>query len=183
VILKYQSKNTHLDIFSFLLSMNEVIRYWFRDLKKKLSIFWTKNFVRPHFERYFQVIKFIWWITEGIGASFYFCPQIKIPSGTSHTNIWLLFHFHVKHWPLFMLLGSLWCKILCWAQRNTLDGVKGPTKSEETNPMVHWLQGTIIRKKNYDFISCLFWYAQQQNPYKQTSVFVFIFSMLLLSFY
>jgi uncharacterized membrane protein required for colicin V production len=46
-------------------------------------------------------------------------------------------------------------------------------------------QGPSITKKNDDFIFCLFWYAQQQNPYiyKQTRVFVLIFSMLLFCFY
>jgi hypothetical protein len=44
-------------------------------------------------------------ITEGIGLtgfSFHFGSQKQIPSGSSHTNFWLLFHFNVKNLPIFM---------------------------------------------------------------------------------
>jgi hypothetical protein len=72
-----------------------------------------KNFVRPIFERCFQVRDFCFRITEGIGltgVSFHFWPQKQIPSDR---NFWLLFHFHVKNLPIFMFLGLIWCKILC----------------------------------------------------------------------
>jgi hypothetical protein len=36
-------------------------------------------------------------------------------------------------------------------------------------------QGPNITKKNDDFIFCLFWYAQQQNPYNLKPVFLFSF--------
>jgi hypothetical protein len=94
--------------------------------KKKSSAVWRDfmavqmNFVRPLFERCFQVRDFSFRITEWIGltgVSFNFWPQKQILSGSSHTNFWLLFHFHVKHLPIFMFLGLIWCKILCWAHR------------------------------------------------------------------
>jgi hypothetical protein len=49
-------------------------------------------------------------ITEGIGlagVSFQFGPQKQIPSGSYHTNFWLLFHFHVKNLPILMFLGLI----------------------------------------------------------------------------
>jgi hypothetical protein len=64
----------------------------------------NEKFVRPIFERCFQVRDFSFWITEGIGltgVSFHFWPQEQIPSGSSH--FWLLFHFNVKYWPILML--------------------------------------------------------------------------------
>jgi hypothetical protein len=93
-----------------------------------------ENFVRPIFERCFQVRDFSFRITEGIGltgVSFYFWPQKQIPSG-SHTNFWLLFHFHVKNLPVFKFLGLIWCKILCWAQKSILYGVWNATESHES---------------------------------------------------
>jgi hypothetical protein len=78
----------------------------------------NENFVRPIFERNFQVRDFFFWITEGIGltgVSFHFWTQKQIPSGSSHTNFWVLFHFNVKYWPILMFLSLIWCKILCWA--------------------------------------------------------------------
>jgi hypothetical protein len=127
-------------VFSlFLLSMNEVnIKYWFR-------IFWTnkdflskKNrFVRKKKFRHLptavyrlpcrlprkvwlststfsvQLRDFSFWISDWFG------PQSKqIPSSSSDTNFWLLFHFLVKYWPILMFLGLIWCKILCWAQKS-----------------------------------------------------------------
>jgi hypothetical protein len=71
-------------------------------------VFTKKKFRRSAVCRDFmtvQVTDFSFWITEGIGltrVSFHFCPQEQIPSGSSHTNFWLLFHFHVKHLPIFM---------------------------------------------------------------------------------
>jgi hypothetical protein len=85
-----------------------------------------KKFVRPLFGRCFQVRDFSFRITEGIGltgVSFHFWPQKQIPSGSSHTNFWLLFHFHVKYWPILMFFGLIWCKILCWPQKSILYGV------------------------------------------------------------
>jgi hypothetical protein len=58
------------------------------------------------------------------GLSFDFWPQKQIPSGSSHTNFWLLFRFHVKYWPILLFLGLIWCKVLCWAQKSTLHGVQ-----------------------------------------------------------
>jgi hypothetical protein len=70
----------------------------------------NENFVRPIFKRCFQfrdrVKDFSFWITEGIGltgVSFDFWPLKQIPSGSSYTNFCLLFHFHVKYWPILML--------------------------------------------------------------------------------
>jgi hypothetical protein len=60
----------------------------------------NENFVRPIFERCFQVRDFSFRITEGLGltgVSFLFWPQKQIPSGSSHTNFWLLFHFQMKY--------------------------------------------------------------------------------------
>jgi hypothetical protein len=94
-----------------------------------------KNFVRPLFGRCFQVRDFSFRITEGIGlagVSFHFWPQKQIPSGSSHTNFWLLFHFHVKRLPILMFLGLIWCKILCWAQKSILYGVWNATESHES---------------------------------------------------
>jgi hypothetical protein len=68
--------------------------------------------IRTIFERCFQVRDFSFWITEGIGltgVSFHFGHQKHIPSGSCHRNFWLLFHFHVKHLPIFMFLGLIWC--------------------------------------------------------------------------
>jgi hypothetical protein len=51
----------------------------------------NENFVRPIFERCFQVRDFSFWITEGIGltgVSFHFC---------SHASFWLLLHFQMKY--------------------------------------------------------------------------------------
>jgi hypothetical protein len=79
-----------------------------------------ENFVRPIFERCFQVRGFSFRITEGIGLTgiiFHFWPQKQILSGSCHRNFWLLFHIHVKNLPIFMFLGLIWCKILCWAQK------------------------------------------------------------------
>jgi hypothetical protein len=53
----------------------------------------------------------------------------QIPSGSSHTNFWLLFHFLVKYWPILMFLGLIWCKTLCWAQKSILYGVLSPIES------------------------------------------------------
>jgi hypothetical protein len=52
-------------------------------------------------------------------------PLLPFP-GSSHTKFWLLFHFLVKYWPISMFLGLIWCKILCWAQKSILYGVKSP---------------------------------------------------------
>jgi hypothetical protein len=90
-------------------------------------------FVRPNFERYFQIRDLSFWITEEIGltgVSFHFWPQNQIPSG-SHRNFWLLFHFHVKSFPILMFLGC-WCKILCWSQKSILYGVWNATGSHES---------------------------------------------------
>jgi hypothetical protein len=95
----------------------------------------NKNFVRPIFQRSFQVRHFSFWITEGIGlteVSFHFWSQKQIPSGSSHRNFRLLFHFHVKHLPILMFLGLIWCKILCWAQKSILYGVWNATRSHES---------------------------------------------------
>jgi hypothetical protein len=62
-------------------------------------------------------------------VSVHFWPLKRIPSGSSHTNFWLLFHFHVKYWPISIFLGLIWCKILCWAQKNILYGVLSPIES------------------------------------------------------
>jgi hypothetical protein len=74
---------------------------WFHDCP-------YENFVRPIFEKCFQVRDFSFRITEGIGltgVSFHFRPQKQIPSGSSHTNFWLLFHFYAKYPPIWMFLG------------------------------------------------------------------------------
>jgi hypothetical protein len=94
-----------------------------------------ENFVRPIFERCFQVRDSSFRITEGIGltgVNFHFWPQKQIPSGSSHANFRLLFHFHVKNLPIFMFLGLIWCKILCWAQISILYGVWNATESPKT---------------------------------------------------
>jgi hypothetical protein len=94
-----------------------------------------KKIVRTIFERCFQVRDFSFRITEGIGltgVSFHFWPQKQIPLGSSHTNFWLLFHFHVKNLPIFMFFGLIWCKILCWAQKSILYGVWNATGSHES---------------------------------------------------
>jgi hypothetical protein len=126
-------------------------KYWFRDFQKKNFIdlldelglnieekpVFTKkknpspwfhgcpneNFVRPIFERCFQVRDFYFRITEGIGltgVSFHFGPQKQIPSGSSHTNFWLLFHFHVKNSPVGHEIFISRSEILCWAQKSIL---------------------------------------------------------------
>jgi hypothetical protein len=51
----------------------------------------NENFVRLIFERCFQVRDFSFWITEEIG------PQKQIPAGSSHTNLWLPFHFQMNY--------------------------------------------------------------------------------------
>jgi hypothetical protein len=118
-------------IFYFLWTKLRWSTYWFSVFKKKIfyrfsgriRTFYRRktvqmNFVRPPFERCFQVRDFSFQITEWIGltgVSFYFWPQKQIPSGSCHRNIWLLFHFHVKNLPIFMFLDLIWCKILCWA--------------------------------------------------------------------
>jgi hypothetical protein len=59
-----------------------------------------ENFVRQIFEKCFQAKDFSFRITEGIvltGVSFHFWPQKPIPSGSSNTNFWLLFHFQMKY--------------------------------------------------------------------------------------
>jgi hypothetical protein len=137
-------------IFLLSISMNEVnIKYWFRDFQKfffidfldELGLFigekpiftkkkfpsWfhgcpNENFVRPIFERCFQVRDFSFWITDGFGltgVSFHFWPQKQIPSGSSHTN------FRLLMWNIdqFYCWGLIWCKILCWTQNNILYGV------------------------------------------------------------
>jgi hypothetical protein len=41
--------------------------------------------------------------TQGIGltgVSFHFWPQKQIPSGSSHMNFWLIFHFYAKYPPI-----------------------------------------------------------------------------------
>jgi hypothetical protein len=93
------------------------------------------NFVRPLYERYFQVRDFSFRITEGIGltgVSLNFWPQKQIPRGICHRNFWLLFHFHVKYLPIFMFLGLIWCKILWWAQKSILYGVWNATGTHES---------------------------------------------------
>jgi hypothetical protein len=125
-------------------------------LKKKQLIFWTnfwtkkfpsfcrrarfhgclnENFVRTIFDRCFQVRDFSFWITQRIGltgVSFQFWPQKQIPSGSCHMNFWLLLHFHVKHLLIFMFLGLIWCKILCWTQKSILYGVWNATTNHES---------------------------------------------------
>jgi hypothetical protein len=94
-----------------------------------------ENLVRPIFERCFQVRDFSFRITEGVGPTgvcFNFRPQKQIPSGSCHTNFWLLFHFHVKNLPNFMFLGLIWCKILRCAQKSILYGVWNATGSHES---------------------------------------------------
>jgi hypothetical protein len=55
-------------------------------------------------DRCFQVRDFSFWITEGIGltgVSFHFWPQEHIPSGSCHTNFWLLF---TSMWKIYQFL-------------------------------------------------------------------------------
>jgi hypothetical protein len=95
----------------------------------------NENFVCTIFERCFQVRDFSFWITEGIGltgVSFDFWHQKQIPSGSCHRDFWLLFHFHVKNLPIFMFLGLIWCKILCWVQKSILYGVRNATTNHES---------------------------------------------------
>jgi hypothetical protein len=94
-----------------------------------------ENFVHPIFERSFQVRHFYFWITKGIGLTgvyLYSWLQEQIPSGSSHTNFWLLFHFHEKNLPILIFLGLIWCKILCWAQKSILYWVWNATGSHES---------------------------------------------------
>jgi hypothetical protein len=130
----------------FLLSMNEVdIEYWCRYFqKKKLSIFgWIRTFYRKKPDLYekknsitlpsarkvwlptstlpVQLKDFYFWISEWFGPQsilLIFGLRKQIPSGSSHTNFWLLYHFHVKYWPILMFLGLL----LCWAQKRYFMG-------------------------------------------------------------
>jgi hypothetical protein len=62
----------------------------------------------------------------------YFWPREQSPSGSCHTNFWLLFHMHVKNLPILSFLGLIWCKILCWAQKSILYGVWNATESHES---------------------------------------------------
>jgi hypothetical protein len=96
----------------FLLSMNEVnMKYWFRDFQKKYFYWFSgrfrtfyrrktgcpnENFVRPTFERSFQVRHFFFWITEGIGPTGVIFVFLTSGTNSVNTNFWLLFHFHVK---------------------------------------------------------------------------------------
>jgi hypothetical protein len=95
----------------------------------------NENFVRRFFERSFQVRHFSFWITEGINLTevfLCFWPREQSPSGSCHTNFWLLFHIHVKNLPILMFLGLVWSKILCWAQKSILYWVWNATGSHET---------------------------------------------------
>jgi hypothetical protein len=74
-----------------------------------------------------QLRDFCFWIRKWFGPQsilLIFGLREQIPSGSSHTNFWLLFHFLVKYWPILLFLGLIWCKILCWAQKSILYGVK-----------------------------------------------------------
>jgi hypothetical protein len=76
-----------------------------------------ESFVRPIFERCFQVRNFSFRITEGIcltGVSFHFWSQKQIPSGSCHRNFWLLFHFHVKNLHFFLFVG--WFDVKFYAE-------------------------------------------------------------------
>jgi hypothetical protein len=73
-----------------------------------------------------QLRDFSFWISDWFGPQsilLIFGLREQIPSGSSHTYFWLLFHFLVKYWPILMFLGLIWCKILCWAQKSILYGV------------------------------------------------------------
>jgi hypothetical protein len=103
--------------------------------KKKLhrsTVIWLtwlavrlKNFVQPFFERFFQVRDFFFWITKGIGigltvVSFVFWPRKQIPSGSCHTNFWLLLHFHVKYWPIYCFWAWFNMKFYVELKKHTL---------------------------------------------------------------
>jgi hypothetical protein len=98
-------------------------KYWFIDfvnkfrlfIKKKLKIrrsvschnFMTVqmiNSVRALFERSYHDRDFSFWITDGIDVNFNFWPREQIPSGSCHTNFWLLHRCHVKYWSILMFL-------------------------------------------------------------------------------
>jgi hypothetical protein len=71
-----------------------------------------------------QLRDFCFWISDWFGPQsilLIFGLREQIPSGSSHTNFWLLFHFLVKYRPILLFL--VWCKILCWAQKSILYGV------------------------------------------------------------
>jgi hypothetical protein len=134
---------------SFLLSMNEVnIKYWFRNFQKKFFIDFLDELGRKAdlYEKKnsvtvcrlprkvwlststfsVQLRDFSFWISDWFGRQsilLIFGLRERIPSGSSHTNFWLLFHFLVKYWPILMFLGLIWYKILCWAQKSKLYGV------------------------------------------------------------
>jgi hypothetical protein len=75
----------------------------------------SASFLKDPFNTSFRHFSF--WITEGIGpaeVSFHFWPREQIPSSSCHMNLWLLFHVHVKYWPILLFLNLI--KILCWAQ-------------------------------------------------------------------
>jgi hypothetical protein len=96
----------------------------------------------------FQVRDFYFRITEGIGltgVNFHFWPQKQILSGSCQTNFWLL--FHVKNLPIFMFLGLIWCKILCWAQKS-LWGLKCNRASWEPKNGIHQSEILCWTQKN-----------------------------------
>jgi hypothetical protein len=136
----------------FLLSMNEVnIKYWFRNFQKKIFYRFSgriRTFYRRKTDLYEKKNSVTCRLPSAICPEKFGSPLLpfpfnletspsglvtdlvlifglreQIPSGSSHTNFWLLFHFLVKYWPILMFLGLIWCKILCWAQKSILYGV------------------------------------------------------------
>jgi hypothetical protein len=125
----------------FLLSMNEVnIKYWFRDFLKKffyrfsgrIRTFYRRNtdfyekknsvvlpsaviswlskwkFCPPDCERCFQVRDFSCWI-----------KFLRVA-------LWIFGSFLTSTWNIYQFLGLIWCKILCWTQKNILYGFLSP---------------------------------------------------------
>jgi hypothetical protein len=109
----------------FLLSMNEVnIKYWFRNFQKKsfyrfsvrirtfyrrkTDLYEIKNSVTCRLPRKVslstttlsvQLRDFSFWISDWFGPQsilLIFGLREQIPSGSSHTNFWLLFHSFFK---------------------------------------------------------------------------------------
>jgi hypothetical protein len=100
-----------------------------------------------------QFRDFSFWTSKWFGPQsilLIFGLREQIPSGSHHTNYWLLFHFHVKYWPILMFLGLIWCKILYWAQKSILYGVKSPIErlwSPETEFDSHEIFISCVSKK------------------------------------
>jgi hypothetical protein len=64
----------------------------------------------------------------------YFWPQEQIPSGSCHTNFWLLFHFHVKYWPILMFRA--WRNVKFYAELKKIYSLGSKVQSKAFGPKI-----------------------------------------------